>query len=103
LLGKFRFNPSHLNTLRHLVVLRAQTTKSWPGSSPSIVNKVVRPNPGASRSPPLNQNDAMLINVVVGYLFYLLPVFIPHSIWVGLAPVLFGFLQFGTASRSTPS
>jgi hypothetical protein len=43
---------------------------------------------------PLNQNNAFVINVPLAYSFYLIPVFFPDAVWVGLAPVLFGFGQF---------
>ena len=43
---------------------------------------------------PLNQNNAFFMNVVLAYPFYLIAVFIPDMIWLGLAPVLFGILQF---------
>ncbi len=36
----------------------------------------------------------MVINVFAAYPFYLLPVFFPTEIWLGLAPTLFGLLQF---------
>jgi hypothetical protein len=65
----------------------------WPGGGPAIANIVTLPNPAPNRY-PLNQNNAMVINVFVGYPFYILPVFFPHVIWLGLAPVLFGMLQF---------
>ena len=39
---------------------------------------------------PLNQFSAMLTNVLIAYTCYLLPVFFPDVIWLGLAPILFG-------------
>jgi Protein of unknown function with HXXEE motif len=65
----------------------------WPGGGPGIVNIVMRPNPAPDRY-PLNQNSAMMINVFAAYHFYVLPVFFPEVIWLGLAPVVFGLLQF---------
>ena len=65
----------------------------WPGGEPAIINKVMQPSVTPERY-PLNQNSAMIINVVVAYPFYLLPVFFPKVIWLGLAPVLLGMLQF---------
>jgi hypothetical protein len=35
----------------------------------------------------------MVINVPAAYAFYLLPVFFPGVIWLGLAPILFGFVE----------
>ena len=44
---------------------------------------------------PLNQNASMVANLIFAYGFYLLPVFFPSSIWLGLAPVLVGsIIQF---------
>lgn len=65
----------------------------WPGGGPWIRNQVA----GKSEQPdryPLNQNNAFVINVVFAWPFYLLPVFFPQVVWLGLAPVLFGFTQF---------
>jgi hypothetical protein len=65
----------------------------WPGGGPWIVNEAVRASERPDRY-PLNQNNALIINVFAAYLFYLLPVFFPQTVWLGLAPVLFGFGQF---------
>ncbi|HXW58981.1 MAG TPA: HXXEE domain-containing protein [Solirubrobacteraceae bacterium] len=42
---------------------------------------------------PLNPDIAMIINTVIGYPAYILPVAFPKKRWIGLAPVLFGFTQ----------
>jgi hypothetical protein len=42
---------------------------------------------------PLNTKSAMSINTALAYPFYLLPVIFPKKVWLGLAPVLFGFGQ----------
>lgn len=42
---------------------------------------------------PLNTQSAMIINVAIAYVFYLLPVWFPQVIWLGLAPVFMGFFQ----------
>jgi hypothetical protein len=42
---------------------------------------------------PLNQNNAFFMNVPLAYTFYLIPVFLPDVVWLGLAPVVFGFGQ----------
>ncbi|MEK4850415.1 HXXEE domain-containing protein [Paenibacillus sp. FSL H7-0756] len=64
----------------------------WPGYFPGIFNKALF----KSESPdnyPLNKQSAMIINVVIAYVFYLLPVFFPSVVWLGMAPVLMGFFQ----------
>lgn len=50
---------------------------------------------------PLNQLSAMIVNVFFSYVVYLLPVFFPKIIWLGLAPILFGFGQFGVHGIAT--
>jgi hypothetical protein len=65
----------------------------WPGGEPAIMNMALQRSPAPDRY-PLNQNSAMVINVLAAYGFYLVPVFFPTVIWLGLAPVLFGILQF---------
>jgi len=65
----------------------------WPGGEPAIMNMVLRPSSTPNRY-PLNQNSAMIINVVISYVIYFIPVFFPEVIWLGLAPVLLGLLQF---------
>ena len=64
----------------------------WPGGEPAIMNMVLKPSTTPERY-PLNQNSAMVVNVLAAYGFYLVPVFFPTVIWLGLAPVLFGILQ----------
>ncbi|MEK4348624.1 HXXEE domain-containing protein [Paenibacillus sp. FSL P4-0184] len=64
----------------------------WPGYFPGIFNIALF----KSESPdnyPLNKQSAMIINVVIAYVFYLLPVFFPSVVWLGMAPVLMGFFQ----------
>jgi Protein of unknown function with HXXEE motif len=64
----------------------------WPGGEPAIMNLILRNSTVPDRY-PLNQNSAMVVNVIAAYGFYLIPVFFPRVIWLGLAPVLFGLMQ----------
>lgn len=64
----------------------------WPGGIPTFMNEVMRPGGEPDRY-PLNQLNSMVINVIAAYPFYALPIFFPHLIWLGLAPILFGFLE----------
>jgi hypothetical protein len=57
----------------------------WPGGFPAIMNMVLRPSPAPDRY-PLNQNGAMVINVLAAYGFYLVPVFLPTVIWLSQLP-----------------
>jgi len=65
----------------------------FPGGEPAIMNIVLRNSDMPDRY-PLNQLSAMVGNVAAAYTVYLLPVFLPHVIWLGLMPMLFGFSQF---------
>ena len=67
---------------------------SWPGGFPAVANMVLMPSAKPDRY-PLNQNSSMVANLIFAYGFFLLPVFFPDVIWLGLAPVLVGsVLQF---------
>ena len=63
-----------------------------PGGEPGIMNIALRNSEIPDRY-PLNQNSAMITNVIGAYIVYLLPVFLPNVIWLGLAPMLMGFSQ----------
>ncbi len=65
----------------------------FPGGAPPLLNIGMRNSDRPDRY-PLNQNSAMVGNVLISYTMYLLPVFLPHIIWLGLAPILMGFGQF---------
>lgn len=65
----------------------------FPGGEPAITNMVMQPNDTPDRY-PLNQNSAMITNVLIAYTVYLIPIFLPNIIWLGLAPILMGFAQF---------
>ena len=62
---------------------------SWPGGFPAVANMVLMRSAKPDRY-PLNQNSSMVANLIFAYGFYLLPVFFPNVIWLGLAPVLIG-------------
>ena len=65
----------------------------FPGGEPAIMNIVLQGSDLPDRY-PLNQFSAMLTNVIVTYGVYLIPIFFPTVIWLGLAPMLLGFSQF---------
>lgn len=60
-----------------------------PGGEPWILNEVIQPKGGPADSYPLNANSASIGNVVM-WAPYLVPVFYPDVIWLGLVPMLFG-------------
>jgi hypothetical protein len=45
------------------------------------------------RNYPLNTHNAMCINTAIAYPFYALPVLLPKTKWLGIAPVVFGMTQ----------
>jgi hypothetical protein len=76
--------------LNFIVVLLHQFEEySWPGGFPAVSNIVLFGSAKPDRY-PLNQNSSMVANVIFAYGFYLVPVFFPNVIWLGLAPVLVG-------------
>ena len=96
-----------INLFSFIVVILHQFEEyGWPGGAPAMGNQMYcsgkMPAPmqkllGRGNQPdryPLNQFSAMVTNCLATYIFYLLPVFLPDVIWLGLAPVLFGFFQF---------
>lgn len=65
----------------------------WPGYFPGLFNGLIFKSDHPERY-PLNPQSAMIINLVIAYVFYLVPVFFPSVVWLGLAPVFMGFFQF---------
>jgi len=64
-----------------------------PGGFPSMANFVMFRDRGIIDRYPLNANQCFICNVFFTYAFYLIPVFLPGVIWLGLAQVMAGFLQ----------
>lgn len=80
--------------LNFVVILLHQFEEyRWPGGEAWILNEVFQPRGGPVDRYPLNQNNAAFINILA-WPFYLVAVFFPDAVWLGLAPVLFGFGQF---------
>jgi hypothetical protein len=75
------------------ILLHQYEEYGFPGGEPAIMNMALQNSDIPDRY-PLNQNSAMITNVLVAYTVYLLPVFLPHVIWLGLAPMLMGMMQF---------
>jgi hypothetical protein len=90
----------HLSTVQSILLLNFAVLTlhqfeeyAWPGGEPWITNEVMQPNGNRPDRYPLNQNNAFFINVPMAWPFYLIPVFFPDVVWLGLAPTLFGFGQ----------
>lgn len=78
--------------LNFIVVLLHQFEEySWPGGFPAVANLVFMPLEPMSRYfKPLNQLSSAVANVAFAYVFYLLPVFFPGTIWLGLSTMIVG-------------
>ena len=66
---------------------------AWPGGFPSITNLVAFGEKKAPDRYPLNANQCWISNVFLTYPFYIVPVFFPNVIWLGLAQVMLGMIQ----------
>lgn len=64
-----------------------------PGGFPSISNIVLMGERKAPDRYPFNANQCWISNVFLTYTFYIVPVFLPNVIWLGLAQVMLGMLQ----------
>lgn len=68
---------------------------AWPGGFPAIANLVLSPSQeGKPDRYRLNRQGAMYANVAFGWSFYILAILFQNVIWIGLATVLFGMMQF---------
>ena len=67
---------------------------AFPGGFPSITNILMFGEKEAPDRYPLNANQCWISNVLLTYPFYIIPVFLPNLIWLGLAQVIAGMLQF---------
>ncbi|MBT8338474.1 MAG: HXXEE domain-containing protein [Desulfatitalea sp.] len=73
----------------------------WPGGLPGQMNGGLHKSDMPDRY-PANPHSLMLLNTVGAYPFYLLPVFFPDVIWLGLGPVLLAFAQVPTHGLMMP-
>lgn len=83
-----------LNTISFIAMLVHQFEEyGFPGGEPMIMNRVLQGSDIPDRY-PLNQFSAMFTNVFFSYVIYLLPIIFPNVIWLGIAPMLMGIMQF---------
>lgn len=64
-----------------------------PGGAPVVINRIFYNNQKNYDRYPGNWNSIMIVNVSA-YVFYLIAIFEPDWIWLGLATMLFNFTQF---------
>ncbi len=75
----------------------------FPGGEAAITNLALQPSEkGPADRYPLNQNNAMVINVTAAYAVYLLPVLFPQVLWLGFMPAAFGMSQIVVHCVITP-
>ncbi len=75
----------------------------FPGGEAAITNMASQPKSvDACDRYPLNQNNAMVINMVAAYGVYFFPVLFPNVIWIGFMPVILGMAQFIIHGIVTP-
>lgn len=75
----------------------------FPGGEPAITNLAMQPKSDTAQDRyPLNQNNAMVMNLVAAWVCYLLPVIFPDVLWLGFMPVLFGISQVVIHVFQTP-
>lgn len=83
-----------LNTISFIAMLLHQFEEyGFPGGEPMIMNLALQGSDIPDRY-PLNQFSAMFTNVFFTYVIYLLPILLPDVIWLGIAPMLMGMMQF---------
>ena len=83
-----------LNTISFIAMLVHQFEEyGFPGGEPMIMNLALQGSDIPDRY-PLNQFSAMFTNVFFAYVIYLLPILLPELIWLGIAPMLMGMMQF---------
>jgi len=90
--------------LNYLVIFWHQFEEyRLPGGEPAITNLAMQPSDkGKEDRYPLNQNNAMVINLAAAYIVYFLPVIFPDVLWLGFMPVMFGMSQFIMHGILTP-
>ena len=66
---------------------------AFPGGFPSISNIAMMGEKKVPERYPLNANQCFISNVFLTYPFYIIPVFFPNVIWLGLAQVMLGMFQ----------
>ena len=89
-----RLSRSRLYSALNLAALMVHQFEEYgfPGYFPGMLNGGMFKSDKPDRY-PLNTDSALIVNAVLGYPFYLLPVLFPKRRSLGLAAVLFGFLQ----------
>jgi hypothetical protein len=93
-LASRRLTKSRTFSALNLAALTAHQYEEYedPGYFPGQFNAGVLHSKVPDRY-PLNTNTALIVNVPLAYTFYALPIVFPKHRVLGIAPVMFGFLQ----------
>jgi hypothetical protein len=73
-----------------VVLLHQFEEYSWPGGFPAVANILLLPQLAFMK--PLNQLSSAAANCTFAYGYYLLPVFFPNIIWLGLSTFIVGVI-----------
>jgi hypothetical protein len=65
----------------------------YPGGFPPIANSAMFKEKDALDRYPLNANQCLISNVFLTYPFYIIPIFFPNIIWLGVGVVGLGLFQ----------
>ncbi len=90
-----RFSPIQVILIYSFMAMLVHQFEEYalPGGLPAIANIVTSGERQAPDRYPLNANQVMISNVFLTYPFYVIPVFVPGVIWLGLMQVGQGLLQ----------
>ncbi|WP_011065041.1 HXXEE domain-containing protein [Oceanobacillus iheyensis] len=64
-----------------------------PGGAPVIINRALYGETKDYDRFPGNKQSSLVVNML-GWLVYIIPIFFPQFIWLGLGSMFFGFFQF---------
>ncbi|MGI5824369.1 MAG: HXXEE domain-containing protein [Bacillota bacterium] len=94
--GSSHIDPVRLILIYSFMALLVHQFEEYalPGGFPAIMNTVMKKSEHRPDRYPLNKKSCFLINVPLAYAFYIIAVIFPQAIWLGLAQILFGMLQF---------
>ncbi len=73
-----------------------------PGGFPPIMNVAFAGEKEAPNRFPLNKQSSLVVNVLLGYPFYILAILLPEWYWLGILTVLFGIAQLAFHGIAIP-
>lgn len=90
----YLFSTIQIILIYSLMALLAHQFEEYvlPGGAPLVLNTAFYGEKKAYDRFPGNKQNCMIVNTLA-YPFYILPIYIPEQIWLGLATMYFGFFQ----------